>query len=177
MILIEVLWYLAGFGAVAALGLMLITTVRIAVFRFHPRPFRPTSLEHGALIASILAVLASALYFHIGWQPETIQISVQRLADGTTAYSRSVAEPARLQLEWRGKVEFFLFLVIPLMIAMLAWSMKRTRTRPIVYGFCALLMVSQSAVGMSGYGLLYVPAALFLLLAGACALLKPPGCE
>ncbi|MDX1456234.1 MAG: hypothetical protein R3276_01520 [Marinobacter sp.] len=172
MTLYQLLWLVAEILAVASLGLMLIAMLRIVFFRFRPPPFHPASLEHWLLIGSILAVLVTALYFHTGWQPETIQISIQRLGDGTTVYNQSVAEPARLRLEWSGIGAFFMFLVLPLMIAMLAWSMKRTRIRPILYGVCALLMVGQSAIGMSGYGLFYLPAALFLLLAGGRALTK-----
>jgi hypothetical protein len=167
MLLITALSLFALIAAIGGLLLALIAFIRIAFWRFRPRPLFANRSELWTLSASLaIAILGSVLLFVVPvYSGVTHTISIS--SGGTVA--QVVAESSRSFYEVNDPKVIPLF-TVPISFALLPFGFFRSRTRPIIQGLCAFLLGGLAAIGMSGYGLFYAPSGAIMLLSGVLAL-------
>lgn len=89
------------------------------------------------------------------------------IGNGVVAYS--LAD----EREWVG----YLLFTVPLLFALLPLLFLHMRYRALAYAVCAFLLAGQAGVGMSGYGLVFAPSGLLLVLAGFVSLSFNAACD
>lgn len=149
------------FGALLAL----VASVR-AVLHFQPAPFGSSRPEVYALAAAVLAAVLGCLWLFLGPAYAGSSGNGSISPSGTVAHSTSEATLSFYAVNGPKVIPLF---VLPVLVALAPFGARRWRTRPIIYGLCALLLGGQAAIGISGYGLLFAPSGALMLLAGILA--------
>lgn len=128
--------------------------------------------EYIALFTSILLALAgftALLVVPVYQGTETQgQISIES-ATGITISESTTKETSKSFVEVNGIAVLPLF-IAPVFIALLPLLFFSLGIRPVVEGFCALLLGGQAALGMTGYGTFFGPSAVVMVIAGILAL-------
>lgn len=163
MYLITALWLFALAAVLGGLLLAIIAFCRIAIWRFRPARLFANRAELWALGTSLAAAIAGSVWLFVGPAYSVMSVS----SSGTV--TQSVTESSVSFYEINGPAVVPLF-TVPVVFAVLPFGLFRCRVRPIVQGLCAFLLGGQAAIGMSGYGLLFSPSGVIMLLAGIFAL-------
>jgi hypothetical protein len=165
MPLLTVLALLAAAAVLFGALLALVGAVRAAL-QFRPAPFGSNRPEAWALAAAVLAAVLGCLWLFVG--PAYVGFVGSGSISSSGATAISAVETTRSFYSVNGPKVIPLF-VLPVLIALAPFGSRSWRTRPIVYGLCALLLGGQAAVGISGYGLFFAPSGALMVLAGILA--------
>ena len=161
---------LALLAAVAVVGgalLALVAVVRTVFWRFRSAPLHTSRIELWVLVASVAAAVLASLWlvvgpFYSGFSGSgsvSLGGSVQFTAVAGTRSFFAVNGPKVIPL-----------LALPVLIALVPFSVARRGARAVVQGICALLLGGQAVIGMSGYGMFFAPSGVLMLAAGILAL-------
>ena len=164
---IGIVWFLSLCVIVTTLLLVFFAFVRIVISRFRPIPLFTNRTELLVLSASLIAAVIGSVWLFFGPGYMGTTYTVIQSSNGSVA--RSVVENSRSFYEVNDRSMIFLF-VVPVLFALLPFLFYRSRARPIVQGVCAFFLSIQAAIGMSGYGLLFMPSGFLMVIATIVAL-------
>lgn len=164
-----------AFVVVAGLAVALWALVRVVLLKRKTLPLCQNRPEQVLVaLAVVLAALASGYLFQtqspgpVASEGAQIRIESSPVAapDETVVMEGDVARQWQRQRR-RGAAVFFSLPVLIVLFPLVFFAMS---IRPFFQALAAALLAAQIAVGMSGYGILFIPGAFFMLLAAISAL-------
>lgn len=175
------LWLLALLGLVGSGLLLVAVLIRWALFSRHALPAVATALERTLLWLALVAALAgsASLLAMPAYQGGSCSFAATVVApSGTASMASEVSIPtadctanSATFLQMNGPQLLPLF-TLPVLFALIPFAFRHWRFRSLVYAPCAFLLAAQAAMGMSGYGLVFAPSSVALLLAGLASILR-----
>lgn len=175
MPLLSAIWLLAQCAMLASLLLVIVAVARIFIWRVRPVPLSTNRAELAALSASLAAAVVGSVWLFSG--PAYFGTTHTMSLSSSGVIASSVAGHSRSFYAVNGPAVIPLF-IVPVAFALLPFAFLRSRARPVVEGICAFLLSVQAGIGMSGYGLFFMPSGVIMVLAGVLALrghIAPPG--
>jgi hypothetical protein len=165
---ISTVWLLSQGAILASLLVTIVALVRIVIWRFRPMPLFTNRAELIALSASLVAAVIGSVWLFVG--PGYSGTTYTATLSTSGAITRSVAEHSRSFYEVNGDPAVIFLFVVPVAFALLPFVFFRSRARPVVQGICAFLLSIQAGIGMSGYGLFFMPSGFIMVIACILAL-------
>lgn len=163
---VSVLAVLATVAAVGGVLLSVATVIRAAKSRFRSEPFRSGSAEGYALHAAVAAAVLAVLWLNVGPFYSGFAGSGTFSLAGTASLS---AGPRSSSFVSTNGAAVLPLVVLPVVVALLPFGFRSRGTRPVAEAVCAVVLAGQAVIGISGYGLLFAPSAVLMLVAAILA--------
>lgn len=176
--MINVLSLMSVIGLLGGLLLVLAAPFRIALSPSCIPRLQKQRLEFWMLMASvILGTLGSVSLFTVPYyagSAVTASLSVTIGSNGDIIAASSTPtsshEIGRTFFQVNSHPLVLALATVPLAFTLIPYVFAGKRLRPVIEGLCAMLLGGQMFIGMSGYGIIFGPAALAMFLAGTVAI-------
>lgn len=165
---LSTVWLLSQGAVLASLLVTIVAFARIVIWRFRPMPLFTNRAELIVLSTSLVAAVIGSVWLFVGPGYSGTTNTVILSSSGTI--TRSVAEHSRSFYEVNGDPAVIFLFAVPVAFALLPFVFFRSRARPVVQGICAFLLSIQAGIGMSGYGLFFMPSGFIMIIASILAL-------